>query len=575
VKSKKWIYPIPVAEDALKEFTEELNVLPVTAAVLHQRGLRGDAAKQFIRPAGLRLCDFRDLPGTQTAGSRIAHAIRNGEKIAVFGDYDVDGITSSALMGEFIRSRGGECKIFLPNRLEDGYGLNRRAIEQAAENGVRLLITVDCGITGYEEVAMARRMDIDTIITDHHEPPEKLPDANVIVNPKLDGPEELTVLAGVGVTLQVVRATAHALGEKDPEQLRRHLDLVALGTVADVVPLFGENRSLTRAGLAVINRGTRLGLQALLRVSGLESGAIRSQDLAFRVAPRINAVGRLGDAQVALDLLMAEDANEADRLARILNEQNTKRQGIEKQVLHEAEAKLQAMTAVPEVIVLSDARWPIGVVGLAASRLSERYYRPCFVLSEQNGFAKGSGRSIAGFSLYAALDAVSPILEKWGGHEMAAGVTLAKEKLPEFFDKLQRLASEQLSEDAKEQVLYIDAVLPLAEIDDRLLNEFGKLEPFGYKNTRPLLVLENCRICLPPRVVGERHLKMKITDDQNNFLDVIGFGLGERVQEININNFIDIAGHASENVWNNTRILQIEMKDFQKTDTIAIIRESH
>jgi len=566
---KRWVFPALVEPEKIKTLSQTLNILPVTAAVLVRRGLEGGKARFFLDPSGLRLRNFRDLPATVAAGERIATAIRQQEPIVIFGDYDVDGITAAAMLMEFISRRGGCAEVYLPNRMVEGYGLNKSAVEKMLAAGTKLLITVDCGITAFTEIELARKNGLDVIVTDHHEPASEIPDANVIVNPKVTGPTDLSILAGVGVALQVIRAAAEALGEKDPEQLRRYLDLVALGTVADVVPLINENRSLTRAGLAVINRKKRLGLRALAQVAGLADGPINSTDLAFRLAPRINAAGRLGDARIAFDLLLTNDANAAERLAQLLDQQNSKRQSLEQAVINAAEAKLESLPELPEVIVVSGVNWPLGVVGLAASRLCEKYYRPCFVLAEQNGTAKGSGRSISGFPLHEALRATSALLEKWGGHDMAAGVTLPTKNIEDFKRAMQQQALEKLSEEDKQVVLQIDAEVSLADITGRLIQEFKRFEPYGYKNVRPLLALSKIRVCLPPRVVGERHLKLKITDGQNHFMDAIGFGLGERVQEINMNNLIDIAGHASENSWNNTTSLQIEIKDFRSTSASA------
>ena len=561
--NKRWVFPERVPEEKINALVQRLHILPMTAAILAGRGLEGQNARYFFDPSGLRLRDFRDLPGTPAAGERIAKAIREKEKIVIFGDYDVDGITASAVLTEFIRQRQGDCEVYLPNRMLEGYGLNPQAMDKVVKTGAKLLITVDCGITATQEIKLLKQNSLDVIITDHHEPGSEVPPADVIVNPKLTGPEDLELLAGVGVILQVVRATADALGEKDSEQLRQHLDLVAFGTVADVVPLWGENRSLVRAGLAVMNRGNRPGLRALAKSAGRENGSLTSTDLAFRLAPRMNAAGRLGDAQAAFDLLLTQDAQTAQDLAQFLNQQNSERRNIEQTVLNEAEQMVGSFFELPNAIVVSNPAWPIGVLGLAASRLSERYFRPCFVLSEKNGEAKGSGRSIPGFSLPEALNASSEYLEKWGGHHMAAGVTLRTENIEAFRQSLEKIAKEKLKPEDKQPQLCIDAQVDLLDITPQFIKELKQFEPFGYKNTRPILHFSRMQVCLPPRLVGERHVKFKVSAGRKAVVDVIGFGLGERMAEINCNNLIDIVGHASENVWNNTTTLQIEMKDFR------------
>lgn len=559
---KKWIYPAACDPEKIANLARQLEILPLTAEILLQRGLEGEAARIFYNPSGVRLTHFQELPGTEAAGALLAGALRQGDRIAVFGDYDVDGVTASALILEFIQLRGGRADVYLPKREEDGYGLNRKVVEKIAASGAKLLITVDCGITALSEITLAKAQGLRVLVSDHHEPGPELPAADALVNPKATGPEELAILAGVGVAFQVVRAAADALGEKDPEQLRRHLDLVALGTVADVVPMLRENRFLTRSGMAVLNRGGRVGLRALLRATGLDKTSVNSLDLAFRLAPRLNAAGRLGDARQSLDLLLTQDAQEADRLAQYLNQQNSLRQNLEKTVLAEAETQVPDRE-LPPVLVVCGPGWPLGVVGLVASRLMEKYYRPCFVLSRENDLLRGSARSVAGFPLHLVLETLSPLLQKWGGHEMAAGVTLGTDQLDAFRAGLIAQAGQRLDFASQIPSLTIDAEPSLAGITRRFIRELQRFEPHGHRNDRPMLALSGVRICQPPRVVGERHLKLKVADEQDRFLDIIGFGLGKRAHELSLHNLIDIVGHASENVWNNSSTLQIEMKDFK------------
>jgi single-stranded-DNA-specific exonuclease len=483
--------------------------------------------------------------------------------MAVFGDYDADGITASALIAEFIRARGGQVKILLPDRLRDGYGLNAKCFESLAGEGVRFLLTVDCGITARAEVTRAKELGLTVVITDHHEPGAELPAAHAVVNPKVSGPPAFRHLAGVGVALQVIRAAAEALGEEDHEPLRKHLDLVALGTIADVVPLLGENRNLARAGLAVINRGGRPGLDALIQAAGLEIGALTSRDLAFKIAPRLNAAGRIGDPQLSCRLLMTDSPDEAQALAGQLNELNSQRQVLEKAVIEEALLQLPTETALPLALVVAAPQWPLGVLGLAASKLCEKHHRPCFVMARQEDGWRGSGRSIAGFPLHTILDSLAPLLSKWGGHELAAGVTLPVENLERFRQALTTEAQKRLTEENLIPALEIDARVPLAEMTPRFNRELGRLEPFGFQNIRPLLLAEQVKLAAPARVVGERHLKLKVTDGQGHPLDVIGFGWGDCAKHLEPDKLLDIAGHLTENVWNGTTSLQLELKDLR------------
>jgi single-stranded-DNA-specific exonuclease len=562
---KQWIDPVLIDPAQTEALTRQLQVLPLVAEILLRRGLAGQSAQMFLQPVSPRFRPYTDLPGAEAAGQRLAQAVRLGERVAVYGDYDVDGLSATALLLEFIRSRGGVADGYLPHRLENGYGLHASAVEAIAATGARLLVTVDCGITAAAEVALARERGLDVVVTDHHEASAKMPEASVLVNPKLGTDADFRALAGVGVAFQVARAAAAALGEQDSEPLRRFLDLVALGTVADVVPLLGENRLLVRAGLAVMNRGQRLGLRALARAAGLGDRPIGSVDVAFRLGPRLNAAGRLGDARQGLDLLLAQDAVEAETLATFLQEQNQTRQGLEQEVLAQAEAQIGAKPDLPKVLVAVGREWPAGVVGLVASRLCDKYGRPCFVLTREHAHLRGSARSVAGFPLHEVLSGLSSLLRQWGGHELAAGLALEDDNLGAFETAVQAAAADRLAGETLTPRLSLDAVAGIEDLSPRLISELRQFEPFGYHNPRPLLAFQGLEVCLPPRLAGEKHLKLKLRDNHGRFLDAIGFGLGQRISEAALHNLIDIAGFASENVWNQTTTLQVEIKDFRPT----------
>jgi len=562
--SKKWIWPLGSQPEKIEMFTKRLGILPLTASILIQRGLDEFSAPGFLHPAETRFKDFKDLPGTVDAGRLLAEAIRRKELIVIFGDYDVDGITAAALLAEFINVRHGRYKVFLPNRMDDGYGLNQKAVEAAIAMDAGLLVTVDCGITAITEIELAGNSGLKVIITDHHQPAELLPPAEVIVNPQVTGPEEFQILAGVGVAFQVVRAAADALGEEKPEDLRRHLDLVALGTVADVVPLFGENRLLTRAGMAMINRGGRMGLRALISASGLGPKPINSTDIAFRLAPRLNAAGRMGDPGHSLELLLTGDMLEAEQLANGLDSENSRRQNLEQKIRTEVEDGLQKEDQESPAIVAAGTDWPLGVLGLVASRICEKYHRPCFILSESEGKVKGSGRSIAGFSLHAALSRMSGLLEKWGGHAMAAGVSMPAHNLEKFKNELQQQAGLELLPEHLQPAINIDARTDLKSISARLVRELKSLEPYGCGNSRPVLAINRLRLSAPPRVVKEKHLKLRLIDERKDgSIEAIGFGLGDRAGELCPDIPLEIAGHVGENTWNGKSTLQIEIKDFR------------
>lgn len=562
---KEWVEPAPVNPALIETLAGRLNLLPLVAEILLRRGLDEPAARAFLQPVSPRFRPYTDLPGAQVAGERLAQAVRRGERVAVYGDYDVDGLSATALLVEFIRSRGGIADAYLPNRLENGYGLHAPAVEAIAASGAGLLVTVDCGITASAEVALARSRGLEVVVTDHHEAGDMVPDASVVVNPKLGTDEDFRSLAGVGVAFQVARAAAAALGEQDQERMRRFLDLVALGTVADVVPLIGENRLLVRAGLAVLNRGQRLGLKALAQAAGLGDRSITSVDVAFRLGPRLNAAGRLGDARQGLELLLAQDAAEAETLAAFLQEQNQARQGLEQEVLAQAEAQISAQPELPRVLVAVGRDWPAGVVGLAASRLCDRYGRPSFVLTREQTHLRGSARSVTGFPLHEVLAGLTGLLRQWGGHELAAGLALNEDNLGAFNQALQAAAAERLAGEILAPRLRLDAAATIADLSLRLISELRQFEPYGYLNPRPLLVFKGLEVCLPPRLAGEKHLKLKLADGRGRYLDAIGFGMGQRVSEAALHNLIDLAGFASENVWNQTSTLQVEIKDFRPT----------
>ncbi len=560
---KHWILPTPVDVNQADEFARQLAIQPLTAAILIRRGFdTTPAIQRFLESKNQRLSDFRLLPGAVAAGELLAQAIRTKAKIMLFGDYDVDGVTASAVMVEFILARGGQIVPYLPDRYSEGYGLNRAFVEKAAAQGTQVLLTVDCGVTAIEEIALAKEKGMTVLVTDHHEPGAVLPNADVVVNPKVTGPDDLRLLAGVGVGLQVIRATAAALGEKDTEKLRQHLDLVALGTVADVVPLIGENRLLAKAGLAVLNRGHRLGLKALTTLAGLGLEPMNSTDLAFKIAPRLNAAGRMGDAHHSLNLLLAKDALEADGLAAKLNEENSKRQLVQKKVLQEAEQQLDR-DHLPAAITVYGMNWPHGVVGLVAARLCEKYYRPCFALSVEDNIVKGSGRSIKGFPLHQILDEMAPLLLKWGGHEMAAGVTLHREKLSIFKQTLAELADKIFDQDSLKPELIIDAEADLGQINYQLTRELSRFEPFGFGNHKPLVLVRGIKLAGYPRVVGDRHLKLAVRDDRNHRLEVIGFGMSDRLPELENAGSLDMVGSPGENRWNGTTTVQLELKDLK------------
>ena len=471
-----------------------------------------EEVETFLRPRLKSLSDPFLLPNMQAAAQRVLAALDRRERVVLFGDYDVDGVTSIALLTEMLRAYGGAPELFLPLRMEEGYGLSPESVERCLEqHHPQLLIAVDCGTSSVSEIVDLTRRGVDVIVLDHHEPKSALPDCVAIVNPKIDPESPFHYLCSVGIVFKL----CHALLKTRPLfdfDLKSKLDLVALGTVADIVPLRGENRIFVRRGAIEITRRTRSGLRKLIEVSGVRPST-STDDIGFRLGPRLNAAGRLSTAEKSLQLLLTKDENEAGALADLLDKQNRDRQEIERQVFIAAEEQIcRDFDPLRDAAIVVGAReWHPGVVGIVASRISRKYHRPTIVIGfEANGTGKGSGRSIEGLNLVEALDRCAESLEKFGGHEMAAGVSLREENLSRFREQFLEAAARQLSDDALAPRLHLDAEIGLAEINFDLLHWHEMLQPFGNGNPQPIFVCSAVEAARPPRVVGERHLDLRL-----------------------------------------------------------------
>jgi single-stranded-DNA-specific exonuclease len=525
-----------VASDdrAAVALAQEARIPLAVARLLHARGYRdAEAADRFLNPRLSAIGDPFDLPGMEAAVARIWRAIDALERIAVFGDYDVDGITSAALLTQVLRALGADAVPFLPHRLEEGYGLSPEALERCLEScRPRLLVTVDCGTGSVAAVEEASRRGVDVIVTDHHEPGEQLAPACALVNPKLGADERLHALAGVGVTFKLCHALAkHGRAAGRPLaglDLKPHLDLVALGTIADIVPLVGENRILARHGLVQMNQTQRPGLEALIDVAGIQD-EIDAYEVGFRLGPRLNAAGRLGDAQRALELLMGDDATRVRELAEELDRSNRERQEIEARTLKEALTELEARfdPARDFGLVVGRAGWHPGVVGIVASRLLQRFHRPVAVVAVSDDGGRGSCRSIEGFDMVAGLRACADDLAKYGGHAMAAGLELKPGRLTAFAESFNEAASQLLAGRDLRPTQRIDAWLALDEVDDALADAMDRLRPFGVGNTTPVWAARAVRVVGPPRVVGQGHLKLLLAGGGRQ-VEAMGWGMAER-----------------------------------------------
>ncbi|MBI5643668.1 MAG: single-stranded-DNA-specific exonuclease RecJ [Deltaproteobacteria bacterium] len=525
---KRWKVT-PANKELQEVLGKELNILPITAQLLINRGLvEPDKAFSFLRPELKDLHDpflFKDM---ERSAERIIEAIRAGEKIAVFGDYDVDGTTSTALVYLFFKEIGVEATCYIPERQSEGYGLNSPALKKLRDSGISLVITVDCGVSNSAEVAYANSLGMDIIISDHHEIESALPEAYGILNPKQSGCAfPFKLLAGVGVAFNLIMALRARLREDgwfkgEIPNLKRYLDLVAVGTVADLVPLVDENRILVSYGLKELERGGRVGLKALMDASGIKPGKLDTDNIAFQLAPRINAAGRLTSATLALKLLVTEDAAEGASLAESLNRENASRQKIEEETLQQALGMLGDGREMG--IVLASEGWNPGVIGIVASRLADRFGKPAVMIALEGDCGKGSARGVKAFNILEGLKACSHLLAKYGGHKAAAGLTISRDNIEKFKGEfLEFLDNEIADEDLTPEIL-LDAIVSLDEVDLKLIAEIEKLAPFGASNREPLLCVTDAHI-IATEIVGSRHLRLKVRQKGQNSLNCIGFGL--------------------------------------------------
>jgi single-stranded-DNA-specific exonuclease len=558
------------------------SVSPLLAQILINRGIKtaGDICS-YLNHGLADLSDPFAIQGMKKAVVRIMEASRSGEKILVHGDYDADGLTATAVLLKTLKLAGIETCYFIPNRMEHGYGFHPASIKKAKLSGASLIITVDCGITSFETAEICRREGIDLIITDHHEPAAaqetqkpgdretegneashhffRLPDALAVINPKLSAADcRLSILSGAGIALKLSHAIFMSAYNNDSHSMMRDLlDLAALGTTADVVPLTGENRIIVREGLALIGNGICPGIQSLKRVAGIDGKRLSTGLLSFSLIPRINAAGRMADANDVVKLFLTDSVEEADRLSLWLDTLNSRRQQIEEEAYQEALSMLGVKGTSP-AIVLASEKWHKGVVGIVASRLAEAFYRPAFIFSIEDGIARGSARSIPPFNLYNALIGCKEFLRKFGGHKLAAGLELEVRNLSSFGKCMNSLAEESLSEADLVPSLEIDADINFSDIGFHLTEEFTKLEPFGYGNPEPILASKNLEV-LFPKILKDAHLKMKLRKKSRS-LDAIGFNMAPFIDRLGPAGTVDAVFTLCVNEWEGKSSLQLNLK---------------
>ncbi|MDP8222678.1 MAG: single-stranded-DNA-specific exonuclease RecJ [Candidatus Lernaella stagnicola] len=566
---KRWIIAEanPLVERRLQD---EVGVGPITARVLAARGLTDPAhVERFFHPR------LQDLPhphlmrDAEKAAGRIADALERGETIVVFGDYDADGVTASSVVADFMRNMGHPVRVYIPHRVEEGYGMQPGAVQELAAAGCSLLITVDCGSNDTPAITRAAELGVDTVVTDHHEIDGPLPPAFAMLNPhQADCGFHEEPLAGVGVAFFLVAAVRIELAKRGHEvadrfDMKRLLDLVALGTVADIVPLVGVNRALVTAGLKLIDEAARPGIAALKRVAGVGS-PVRAGDIGYRLAPRINAAGRMGDASVGVDLLLTDDPAKARAIAQQLHEENTKRQAVEATIFAEARRMFTSINGHERLrsIVLAHPQWHPGVIGIVASRMVEAFHRPTVLIAARGEVGQGSGRSISAFNLHEAVSACASHLEGCGGHAQAAGLQIRPENIVAFAQAFEEHTRGVLQTEDLAPRQHVDAWCEIDEISESLVRELGQLAPFGCGNPEPVLAARDVEV-LNKQIVGRDHLKMRIPC-RRSALAVIAYGFAPMSQEIGSR--IDLAFTPEFSYYGGVEHVQLRAKDLAIPD---------
>lgn len=566
----RWVPPPPVAVGEVTRLRESVGLPTEVCELLVRRG-RGepDAARAFLRPSFASLHSPDLLPDMEAALDRVERAVARAEPILVHGDYDADGVCSAALLTRGLQELGARIEPFVPHRLRDGYDLGEGGLARAREVGAGLVLTADCGVSAVEAVETAGRMGLDVVITDHHRPPPRLPAAVAVVDPaREEAGYPFPGLAGVGVAFKLL-AALYARRGIEAERLNRHLDLVALGTVADLVPLVGENRILVRAGLGALARTRKPGLRALASVAGVDlEGPLGASDIGYRLGPRLNAAGRVGASETALRILLTDEPREAERLAEALELRNRERRQEDRRVRSEAEAQL-ALRYDPErdrSVLLWGEDWHPGVIGIAASHLVERIHRPVILVSLRDEPGRGSGRSIPGFHLHRALEGCADLLERFGGHRMAAGLEVRRDRLEALARRFEEEAARSLDPDALRPELHLDLSLSLGAVGDDLFHGLEYLAPFGTDNPRPVLHVRGVRFEAPAAVGSRRdHLKAVLVSDDGSRLEAIGFGLGHRLSEA-ASSTLEVAFELARDRFRGRDRLQARLLDFRPAD---------
>lgn len=561
--NKKWQIFEP-DKNKIEEIKNKYKVNQLLATILANRNiLKEEDIRLFLNPTRNDFYNPFLITDMDIAVNRIIKAIENKENITIYGDYDVDGITSITVLKSFLNDIGVETNTYIPNRLIEGYGLNKEAIDKISKKGCNLMITVDCGISAIEEIEYANSLGIETIITDHHEAGNEIPKAIAVIdNKRKDSKYPFRELAGVGVVFKLIQAIGITLKLKEESYLK-YLDIVCIGTISDIVPLVDENRVIAKLGLLLVAQTKNIGLRSIINSSGYNK--IDSNTISFGVAPRINACGRMGKAEEALELFLSKDKNEVNELTNKLNEHNRKRQETEKTIFENAVEKIkEEHLDENKAIIVGGENWHHGVIGIVSSKITEMYFKPSILFSfEEDGIGKGSGRSISGFDLHEALMKCSDTIEKFGGHSMAVGITVKKDNLEKFKKEFEQIAT-QSKIDEIIPIINIDAKVDLSDIDKEMVESLKQLEPFGEANKMPVFAFKNLKIDSIRALSEGKHLKLTLKDN-NYIINAIGFNIGYLANEYRIGDKIDVAGVLEINTFNGVDNLQINIKDIMKS----------
>lgn len=569
MKQKRWVAK-PLEPFISGKISNALGISPWAAQLLINRGVKTpQEAEIFLEGNIYHLYPPKLLDGMEKASDRVFQAISKGEKILVYGDYDVDGITSICILVLTLKQLGADVSYYIPHRIREGYGLNIEAIKKAEHDSIDLIITCDCGMDGYKEILAAKQKGIDTIILDHHKVIDKIPPAVSVINPKICS-YPFKELAGVGVVFKFAQILKD---KKHFDFLEEHLDLVALGTISDVVPIIDENRILVKKGLEVLNSSSKIGIQALKETSGLKDKRLTPHDIAFILGPRLNAGGRVDTARKCVEVLLSEIEEESLKIAVLLEEDNKQRQKIQEEICQSAIRMVEENFNLEEnrILVLANEGWHAGVVGIVASRLAERFCKPSILISLNDGIGKGSGRSIGEFNLFENIEKCKGGLIDFGGHKHACGLEILEDEVSSFKDRINELAK-QLPIEQFSPSLTADAVVSLDVLTTSVVKEFSLLSPFGLGNEEPLFITRNLQIMTDPKKVGSNHIKFWVKDNpapaggSGTYREVIGFGKGDCLSFLKKNEKIDMVYTPQIDTWENRNSVILKMEDLKVKD---------